>query len=497
MVNPTNLESRRFAPRAGQDVWAFPGPPGYLESIQAAGSVAAPLLAGASFTLVALVLQSTAPFGRWQDMALLLLVAAGLAQVFAVQSVIWTRRYMVTPDELRQWFPEDFTQSGEHPTRWLLNVQATNDQHARKWANRTRILINAGISLLLAGIAVGVVPPHGHISPVRWAAIAVAWTGVAVEASWVMAAAVDESARRRLLLRLAAIFTSGGATAAAGFAAAAGTSGGALAIGWSIALAVAAMTFWLAAHTDARFSRGRLRLYAPSAGPWGTAQAVLAPLAPAVLVMALGSAVRTLVQDRHAVLSDLHPGVGDLLPEGVSLGAHHKAWSRCTALLADEGEAARLLRESAQRLGQHGQPHLDELRKRLARVPGCVVKVIDRDDARTEFGYFIVYPLLAETVRRIKSGHVASGRQLRPNDLAESGDLAAGWYISVVWAPGPKWTRKCVIATLLDALAASGAGTAPRPVFARPATDQGRLIMGRYGFTPVDPQADGIWALQK
>ena len=91
MVNPTNLEPRRFAPRTGRDVWAFPGPPGYLESIQAAGSVAAPLLAGASFTLVALVLQSTTPFGRWQDL-MLLLVGAGLAQVFAAQSVIWTRR---------------------------------------------------------------------------------------------------------------------------------------------------------------------------------------------------------------------------------------------------------------------------------------------------------------------------------------------------------------------------------------------------------------------
>src|ERR1700735_3823437 len=112
MVNPTNVQPFRYVKREGQDVWSSAGPPWYLESIQAAGSVAAPLLAGASFTLVALVLQSTTPFSRWQDLALLLLVAAGLAQVFAVQSVIWTRRYMVTPDELRQWFPGDFTDGG-------------------------------------------------------------------------------------------------------------------------------------------------------------------------------------------------------------------------------------------------------------------------------------------------------------------------------------------------------------------------------------------------
>src|SRR3984957_16935100 len=170
MANPTNppLPSRRFAERTGRDVWTSGGPFGYLESVQAAGSVAAPLLAGASFTLVALVLQSTTPFGRWQDLALLLLVAAGLAQVFAVQSVVWTRRYMVTPDDLRQWYPDDFCDPGERPTRWLLNVQGINNQLAEKWADRTRRWMNAGISLLLAGIAVGVVPT-GHISGVRWA----------------------------------------------------------------------------------------------------------------------------------------------------------------------------------------------------------------------------------------------------------------------------------------------------------------------------------------
>src|ERR1700744_2701635 len=194
MVDPTNSEPRRFVPRTGRGVWASDGPLGYLESIQAAGSVAAPLLAGASFTLVALVLQSSTPFGRWQDLALLLLVAAGLAQVFAVESVIWARRYMATPDDLRQWFPDDFTEHGERPTQWLLNVQELYSLSARKWADRTRIWINAGISLLLAGIAVGVVP-SGHISPLRWPVVGTAGAGGSVEASWVTAAMVDEPAR--------------------------------------------------------------------------------------------------------------------------------------------------------------------------------------------------------------------------------------------------------------------------------------------------------------
>ena len=200
MANPTNPRPQRFVRRTGRDVWTTRGPLAYLESIQAAGSVAAPLLAGASFTLVALVLQSPKPFGRWQDVSLLLFVAAGLAQIFAVQSVIWTRRYMVTPDELKQWFPDDFTDHGERPTQWLQLLQRYNDERARRWAGRTRAWINAGITLLLAGIAVGVVPP-GPVSSVRWLVITVAWIGVAVEASWVAAMALDERARLGMLMR--------------------------------------------------------------------------------------------------------------------------------------------------------------------------------------------------------------------------------------------------------------------------------------------------------
>jgi hypothetical protein len=497
MVNPTNSERRRYVPRTGQDVWTSSGPPGYLESIQAAGNVAAPLLAGASFTLVALVLQSAAPFGRWQDLALLLFVAAGLAQVFAVQSIVWTRRYMVTPDELKQWYPDDFTNGAERPTQWLVNLQGYNDQTARKWANRTRMWINGGISLLLAGVAVGVVP-SGHISPMRWAVITLAWIGVAVEASWVTAAAVDAPARPGMLLRSATIVTSGGATAAAGFAATSGNADGAPATWWAVALAVTAVPLWLAVLTGARYNHGRVRLYSPPTGSRARAQAALALLAPAIFALALWSGARQLAENRHKTLSGLHPGTERLLPKGVSIYAHHRAWSRCTALpVTSRDEAEKLLQESSPVLGQAGQPSLDALWARLAHSPGCMVRVVDRGDTKIQFGYYVVYPLLAETVRRIRSGQIMAGRQLGPADLAGSPDAAAGWYVSVIWAPGAKWTRRCVIATLTDALAASGAGSAARPVFARPATDQGRALMARYGFATIGAQANAIWAREK
>jgi hypothetical protein len=496
MANPTNPppDSRRFAERAGRDVWTLSGPFGYLESIQAAGSVAAPLLAGASFTLVALVLQSPSPFGRWQNVSLLLFVAAGLAQIFAVQSVAWARRYMAAPDDLRQWLPDDFTDRGERPTQWLQQYQRFNDERARRWAGRTRAWINAGITLLLAGIAVAVVPP-GPVSSVRWPVITVAWIGVAVEASWVAAMRLDERARLGLLVRSGAVFTAGGATAAACFAAA-GTPGWA-AVWWAVALALAAALFWLAACTDARVWRGRVRVRAPLTGSRAIARAALAPVAPVVLILALWSALGEIAKDHRQGLLARHPGVQELLPESVSLGAHHRAWSRCVALPAAVGDLAGLLAESGPLLSPAGQPELAELRQMVARSPGCVVQVIDRDDDRARLGYYAVYPLLGTAVRRLRSGQVTDGRQLQPADLAVSPAATEGWYIALIWAPGPPWTRRCVIATLVDALAAAGAGRAAQPVFGRPVTPPGRSLMRQYGFTAVNAAADAISVLQK
>ena len=495
MATPTNPRPRRFVQRTGHDVWTTSGPLGYLESIQAAGTVAAPLLAGASFTLVALVLQSPTTFGRWQNVSLLLFVAAGLAQIFAVQSVIWTRRYMATPDDLRQWFPDDFTDRGERPTQWLQLLQRFNDERARRWAGRTRAWINAGITLLLSGIAVGVVPP-GPISSGRWPVITLAWIGVTVEASWVAAMVLDERARLGMLVRSGAVFTAGGATAAAGFAAA-GTAGGAAAW-WAVALALAAALFWLAACMDARLWHGRVLVRAPLTGGPAIARAALAPVAPAVFVLALWSAIGGFAKDRHQALRAQHPGVQELLPKGVSLGAHHRAWSRCVALpVATRGDLAGLLDESSRLLGPDGQPQLTGLWEKVVRSPDCVVQVIDRDDDGARLGYYAVYPLLETAVGRLRSGQITAGGQLGPADLAISPGSIAGWYIAIIWAPGRPWTRRCVIATLVDALAAAGAGSATQPVFGQPVTPQSRSLMAQYGFTAVSAAADAISVLEK
>jgi hypothetical protein len=466
MADPTNFRPRHFEPRTGRDVWASTSPLGYSESIRAAGTVAAPLLAGASFTLVALVLQSGTPFGRWPNLALLSFVAAGLAQVFAVQSVIWTRRYLVTPDELRQWFPEDFTDHGERPTPWVQQFQRWNLRSARRWAARTRAWINAGITLLLAGIAVGVTP-SGDISPVRWSVITVAWTGVAVEASWVATMRADERARADLLLRSAAVLAAGGASVAAGFAVVAGPADGP-ATWWAVALALTAAPCWLAACTGARLRYGRLRLHPSRNGGWLILQAVLAPVAPAVFVLALVSALASLARGRREALREQHPGTSNLLPSGVSLGAYHRAWNRCSAWpVTTRDELAGLLAEPSQQPSAGDQPELAALWAAVVRSPGCVVRVTDRDDERARLGYYVVYPLLAASVGALRSGQLT---EPGPADLATSPGPAAGWYIAVIRAPGRRWTRRCVIATLVDALAAAGAGSPDQPVFGIPLT---------------------------
>jgi hypothetical protein len=221
-------------------------------------------------------------------------------------------------------------------------------------------------------------------------------------------------------------------------------------------------------------------------------------VAPAVFVLALWSAIGEFARARHQALRTEHPGVQELLPKGVSLGAHHRAWSRCVAIpVATRDDLVGLLDESGRLLGPDGQPELAELWETVVRSPDCVVQVVDRDDDAARLGYYAVYPLLETAVGRLRSGEITVGGQLGPADLALSPEAIAGWYIAIIWAPGRRWTRRCVIATLVDALAVAGAGGAAQPVFGQPVTPQGRSLMRQYGFTAVSAAADAISVLEK
>jgi hypothetical protein len=237
-----------------------------------------------------------------------------------------------------------------------------------------------------------------------------------------------------------------------------------------------------------------VRLGSPVDGAQAVARSAAALVAPAVFGIALWSVICELARERHARLAGLHPGVADLLPKGVSLGAHHRAWSRCNAShVTNRDELAELLSESSPFLAPDGQPSVDQLWERLLLSPRCTVQVVDAEDPQVRFGYFVVYPVLSETVRRIRAGEITADRQLKPTDLAGSAEAAAGWFIGVIWATGPRWMRRCVLATLVDSLAASQAGDVRRPVFARPYNQKGRSLMQKYRLAPIGEQADAIW----
>ncbi|WP_405658252.1 hypothetical protein [Streptomyces sp. RK9] len=184
--------------RLPRDTWQPPLPLGYAASIQGLGGFAAPLLAGASFTMAALLLPTLAAaqprFARWPDAAVSLFIASGLAQIGAVQAAVWARRYDTLPEELAQWWPGEM--QGGRPTRWLRNVQRGHATLSLRWADRTRGFYHAGIVLLLSGTLVVGVPP-GRVPGPRWTLIGTAAVGLAGELAWLVHAAFFDPARRR------------------------------------------------------------------------------------------------------------------------------------------------------------------------------------------------------------------------------------------------------------------------------------------------------------
>lgn len=184
--------------RLARDTWQPPLPLGYAASIQGLGGFAAPLLAGAGFTMAALLLPTLAAaqprFARWPDAAVSLFLASGLAQIGAVQAAVWARRYDTLPEELAQWWPGEVRDG--RPTRWLRNVQRGHAALSLRWADRTRGFYHAGIVLLLSGTLVVGVPP-GRVPGARWTLIGTAALGLAGELAWLVHAAFLDPARRR------------------------------------------------------------------------------------------------------------------------------------------------------------------------------------------------------------------------------------------------------------------------------------------------------------
>jgi hypothetical protein len=198
---------RRVRGPLPRNTWEAPIPLGYPGSVQALGGLAAPLLAGASFTMTALLLPAitvdspgSTPFARWGEIGLTLFVAAGLALVGSVQAAVWARYYDTTPDELAQWYPGEFPD--DRPTGWVRALQNDHMRRSLRWASATRGFYHAGITLLLAGVAVVAVPPApaGEISAQRWLLIVTSTAGAFGEMCWIVIGIILHPLRRRVAL---------------------------------------------------------------------------------------------------------------------------------------------------------------------------------------------------------------------------------------------------------------------------------------------------------
>lgn len=159
--------------------WNIPVRYGDAAAVQGLASVAAPLLAGFAFTLVALILQSDRAL-RWPEVALLLLAIAAVGFLMVIQFAAWARAFYVTPSELYEWW-------GDNPTpmardRMERDQRRYSEAH-KCWNNRARYVFNVSLILFLGSLAVVLVPPR-DISVGRWLALAIVATAFVLEVVW-------------------------------------------------------------------------------------------------------------------------------------------------------------------------------------------------------------------------------------------------------------------------------------------------------------------------
>jgi multisubunit Na+/H+ antiporter MnhF subunit len=133
-----------------------------------AAGIAAPLLAGISFTLVVLTLQMRTRELRFKDAALFLFILGGLSFITTVQAAMWEHRYRRSSTE------------------------------RAKWERLARDAYHVGILGLLAAMAILLIP-RGPVPATRLATIALVGVGFAAELWWIgLAATRQRRANRRM-----------------------------------------------------------------------------------------------------------------------------------------------------------------------------------------------------------------------------------------------------------------------------------------------------------
>jgi hypothetical protein len=192
-----------LAERHGRPTWKPPGLYGYAETIQSAGMVVAPLLAGFTIALIGLLVDSSSDNIRYSNLALMVLVASAVLLVAAIQCAYAARQYVVRPDEIEAWWPgiEDETDPGQE-WRWrdLRAEQLAHREMHSLWAGRFRHAYHLGILLVFVGLALVLMPPRfpDAVGAARWGAIAIATVAVIGEAIWIVVSGRTERAAQNV-----------------------------------------------------------------------------------------------------------------------------------------------------------------------------------------------------------------------------------------------------------------------------------------------------------
>jgi MFS family permease len=182
--------------------WKTPVRYGYGEAVQSAGTIAAPLLAGFTITLIGLLVPSQESI-RYPDVALAILMGAVACLLAAVQCAYAARQFLVTPEEIEAWWPGMDRLEQPYGEDWVKRRYAEQRAHSElhsRWGRRFRYTYHAGIMLVLLGLVVVLLPPAhppGGIMFSRWLAVALAALAFLAEVVWISTTAITASLGRK------------------------------------------------------------------------------------------------------------------------------------------------------------------------------------------------------------------------------------------------------------------------------------------------------------
>lgn len=155
-----------------------PFPYGYFASIISGSTVAAPLLAGFSFSLLALVVSAPENL-RYPTASETCFVVAGAAFIAAVQCGYSAQQWVFAPGDAEAWNPAA-------SEAWRESIERLHTAAFHLWAGRFRVFFRIGTLALFAGLVLALIP-ESSLTWQRAVPILAMAIGLAGEIAWICA----------------------------------------------------------------------------------------------------------------------------------------------------------------------------------------------------------------------------------------------------------------------------------------------------------------------